>query len=49
MYDPCGSQKLEGEEIIKRLAIYLGVDWKALKAALLQMKVRAEEHHERGE
>lgn len=35
MYDPCGTQRLEGDDIIKRLAKYLGVEPVDLKEALL--------------
>ena len=33
-YDPCGTQHLEGDEIIKRLAKYLEVEIVDLEAAL---------------
>jgi hypothetical protein len=33
-YDPCGTRKLEGDEILKRLAAYLGVSEIDLKTAL---------------
>jgi len=36
MYDPCGTQRLEGDDIIARLADYLGIDNdEDLKQALL--------------
>lgn len=35
MYDPCGTQRLEGDDIIKRLADYLKIDKNKLKAGLL--------------
>jgi energy-converting hydrogenase A subunit M len=35
MYDPCGTQKLEGDDIIKRLAKYLNVDAARLQEALI--------------
>jgi hypothetical protein len=35
MFDPCGTRKLEGEEILKRLAEYLGVELIRLKQALV--------------
>lgn len=34
MFDPCGTRKLEGEELIKRLAEVLGIDKNELEAAL---------------
>jgi hypothetical protein len=37
MYDPCGSQKLEGDEMIKRLAKQLGVKPQDLEEALLRL------------
>ncbi len=37
MYDPCGTQRLEGDDILKRLAEYLKVDREDLKVALLRL------------
>jgi len=38
MYDPCGTQRLEGDDIIARLADYLGIDNdEDLKQALLEL------------
>jgi len=37
MYDPCGTQKVEGDEMIKRLAKHLKVEPKDLEAALLTL------------
>lgn len=34
-FDACGTTKLEGDEILKRLADYLNVDKQDLKSALL--------------
>ena len=34
MFDPCGTRKLEGDEILKRLAAYLGVSESDLKDRL---------------
>lgn len=34
MYDPCGTQRLEGDVIIKRLAKYLNVEMIDLEVAL---------------
>jgi hypothetical protein len=42
MYDPCGTQRLEGDDIIKRLALYLKVDPKELEKALLLAIAKAE-------
>lgn len=33
-FDPCGTRRLEGEEILERLARYLGVSKIELKIAL---------------
>ena len=33
-YDPCGTQRLDGAEIIKRLATYLAVNEHELETAL---------------
>ena len=33
-YDPCGTQRLEGDDILKRLAKYLGVNPIDLAAVL---------------
>lgn len=33
-FDPCGTRKLEGEDILARLALYLDVNPKYLKTAL---------------
>lgn len=35
-YDPCGTQHLEGDEIIKRLAKYLNIDPRDLTDALIR-------------
>lgn len=43
MYDPCGSQRLDGEDILKRLAKELGVSTLVLRSALL---VRTQEMEE---
>ena len=37
MFDPCGTRKLEGEDILKRLAEYLGVDEIALEQTLIEL------------
>lgn len=34
-FDPCGTRTLEGDEILKRLACYLGVNLVELKEALI--------------
>jgi CBS-domain-containing membrane protein len=34
MFDPCGTRRLEGDDILKRLAEYLNVDPKDLAVAL---------------
>lgn len=34
-YDPCGTPKLEGKDILKRLAAYLEVPENDLKTALI--------------
>jgi len=36
-YDPCGTQRLEGDDIIKRLALYLKVDPKDLEFTLISL------------
>lgn len=33
-FDPCGTRTLDGEEIIKRLAAYLGITVESLKEKL---------------
>lgn len=40
MYDPCGTQRLDGDDIIKRLAVYLKVSPEDLAAALLALCAR---------
>lgn len=37
MYDPCGTQKVEGDEMIKRLAKHLKVAPQDLEDALLRL------------
>lgn len=37
MFDPCGTRRVEGEDIIARLATYLGLDKDVLKEALLDL------------
>lgn len=36
MFDPCGTRRLEGTDILKRLAEYLGVDAIDLHDALIR-------------
>lgn len=36
-YDPCGTTRLEGDEMLRRLAKYLGVSPEDLKRALLKV------------
>jgi hypothetical protein len=36
-YDPCGTQRLEGDELIKRLAVYLQVPPADLKQAFVAL------------
>lgn len=40
MYDPCGTQRLEGDVIIKRLAAHLKVDPKDLECVLVGLVAR---------
>lgn len=49
MYDPCGTQRLEGDDIIKRLAEYLKVDKNDLKAGLLALTAELKVYRERQE
>ena len=35
-YDPCGTQRLDGDEIIRRVAVELNIDVKILRAALIK-------------
>lgn len=37
MYDPCGSQRIDGEEIIKRLALYFDVTPSYLERILKEL------------
>jgi hypothetical protein len=42
MFDPCGTRKLEGEEILKRLAEILGVNAGDLGQALFEIANKKE-------
>lgn len=45
MFDPCGTRRLEGDDIIARLADYLGIDDdEDLRQALLEL---AQKHREK--
>lgn len=39
-FDPCGTRKLEGEDILKRLSEYLNVDTDALKTVLVDLSTK---------
>ena len=39
MFDPCGTRRLDGDEIIKRLAAELGILPNALKETLLRLHI----------
>jgi hypothetical protein len=41
-YDPCGTQHLDGAEIIRRLASYLSVDPATLELLLLELLAKRE-------
>jgi predicted HTH domain antitoxin len=42
MYDPCGSRRLDGDDIIKRLAEYLNVNPVDLEKALREESIKWE-------
>lgn len=42
MFDPCGTRHVDGEEIIKRLADYLGINPDKLNDALIHLTLKQE-------